>query len=151
MACRLRTSYSGRTSDRSIEERQPAREVLLDRQLLFELRLQLELRGVVALLVLPRGDERPERAALVAVDEVDGMLAALEAKDRREQLRPEAARLELGADEVDGRDEVLEVVVLDDDPVVAELVFLPRHARAGVARRDLEQLVQLVLDADEVA
>src|SRR2546421_10251115 len=82
-----------RRSDRGAEEPEPAGEVLLDRQLALELRLQLQLLGVVALLVFAGGDERPERAALVAVDPVHGMLPALEAKDGREELGPEALRL----------------------------------------------------------
>ena len=76
-------------SDRRVEEREPARQVRLDRQLLFELRLQLELGRVVALLVAER-DERPERAALEAVDPVDGVLAAVELERRGEELRAES-------------------------------------------------------------
>ncbi len=70
------SSASARTTrrllDRRVEEREPARQILLDRQLVLELRLQLELRRVVALLLADR-DERPERAALEAVDPVDGI------------------------------------------------------------------------------
>ena len=47
------------------------------------------------------------------------MFAALEGESRSQELAAEAARLELGADEVRRRDEVLEVVVADDDPLVA--------------------------------
>ena len=50
-------------SDRRVEEREPACQIGLERQLLFELRLQLELGRVVALLVAER-DERPERPRL---------------------------------------------------------------------------------------
>ena len=63
--------------DREAVEGEPHRDVRLDGQLLLQLRLQLELLGVVA-LALPGRHERPERAALVAVDEVDGMLPAVE-------------------------------------------------------------------------
>ena len=54
--------------ERRVEEREPAGQVGLDRQLLLELVLEPHLLGVVALLLLARRDERPERAALVAVD-----------------------------------------------------------------------------------
>ena len=84
-------------SDRRVEQRQPARQILLDRKLLLELRLQLELGRVVALLALAGRDERPEGAALEAVDPVDGVLAALEAERRREELRAEALRGQLAA------------------------------------------------------
>src|SRR5919201_6391361 len=77
--------------NRGVEQPEPAGEIRLDRQLALQLRLQLQLLGVVALLVLARRDERPERAALVAVDPVDGVLPTLEAERGREQLRPEAA------------------------------------------------------------
>ena len=52
----------------------------------------------------PRRDERPERAALVAVDPVDRVLVALEAEDRGEQLLAEARCVELRGDEVHARD-----------------------------------------------
>jgi len=50
-----------------------------------ELRLELELERVVPRLVVDR-DERPERAALEAVDPVDGVRAAVELERRREEL-----------------------------------------------------------------
>src|SRR5947209_3505918 len=61
-------------SEWRVEDAEPAAQVLLDRELLLELRLQLELLGVVALLVVARWDEGPERAALVPVDPVHGLL-----------------------------------------------------------------------------
>src|SRR3954452_5001581 len=97
-------------SNGSVEQSEPARQVLLDRQLLLELRLQLQLRRVVALLPLAARDARPPRAALVAVDPVRRVAAAPEREDGREQLRPEAARLQLRPDQVRRRHEVLEVV-----------------------------------------
>src|SRR5438046_882091 len=87
---------NGRGLDGRVEEPEPGRQVLLDRELFVELRLQLELLGVVALLVLAARHERPERAALVAVDEVDRLLAAVEAERRGEQPVAEAAVLQLG-------------------------------------------------------
>ena len=59
------------------------RQVGLDGQLLLELRLQLELARVVALLLLAGRDERPERAGLEAVDPVDRMAAARRSGRRR--------------------------------------------------------------------
>src|SRR5205809_201598 len=80
--------------ERRVEDAEPAGQILLDRQLRLELRLQLQLLGVVALLVLPGRNEGPEGAALVAVDPVDGMLPALELEDRGQELRAEALLLE---------------------------------------------------------
>src|SRR4051812_11335611 len=94
-------------SEGCVEDREPAGDVGLDRQLLLQLCLQLQLPGIVALLVLAARDERPERRPLVAVDQVHGILVALELEDGREQPVAEAARLQLRADQVDGRDEVL--------------------------------------------
>src|SRR5438876_6433630 len=88
------TRSCGRLLERRVEEPEPPAEVLLDRQLALELRLQLQLLRVVSLLVLPGGDERPEGTPLVAVDEVDRILAAVELEDRREQLLAEALLLE---------------------------------------------------------
>src|SRR5947208_11170459 len=67
--------------ERRVEDAEPAGQVLLDRQLLLQLRLQLELLRVVSLLVVAGRDERPECAALVPVDPVHGMLAAVELED----------------------------------------------------------------------
>jgi hypothetical protein len=61
---------------------------------LLELRLQLELLGVVALLAVNFRHERPERAALEAVDPVDTAAVealALEGEHGGEQLPAEAA------------------------------------------------------------
>src|SRR5438874_13774108 len=83
--------------ERRVEEAEPPGEVGLDGQLALELRLQLELLGVDPLLVPSCRDEGPERAALVALDPVDRVLATVEAERRGEELRAEAARLELAA------------------------------------------------------
>ena len=71
--------------DGRVEDAEPAGKVLLDRELGLELGLQLELLGVVALLLALR-HERPERAALEAVDPVDRLLCAVELEGRGEQL-----------------------------------------------------------------
>src|SRR4029078_1563374 len=108
--------------DRGVEEGEPLAEVGLDRQVGLELRLplqllgaverglelvlQLQLVGVVALLFLARGDERPPRAGLEAVDPVDGMArarrGALEAEGRCEELTAEAVVLQLPERRMDG-------------------------------------------------
>src|SRR5205085_204746 len=105
---------------------------LLDRQLALDLRLELELLGVVTLLAVARRDERPEAAGLVAVDPVDGLLlaAAVEAEDGREELAAEAASLELRRGGVHRGDHVLEVFIPDDQPFEAELVALRLHLGA---------------------
>ena len=101
-------------------------EVGLDRELALQLVPEAELLGVVALLILAGRDERPERPALEAVDEVDRTVAvaALEGEERREQLLAEAVRGQLAGDQVNAGDEVLEVAVADDEPLV-------RRARPG--------------------
>src|SRR5438270_3756563 len=101
------------TLERGVEDAEPARQVLLDGKLALELRLQLELGGVVPLLALALRHERPERPAFVAVDEVDGMLAALEPEDGGEQLRAEALLLQAGRDRVHGCDLILELRIAD--------------------------------------
>src|SRR5918999_3997073 len=114
-------------AERRVEEPEPARQVGLDRELLFELVLEADLLCVVTLLFFARRDEGPERAALEAVDERDRLLAALEGKHSGEQLPAEAARRELRADEMDRRDEILEITVADDEPLEAVLVGAPAH------------------------
>ena len=68
---------------------------------------------VVALLSSPR-HERPEGAALEAVDPVDRLLAAVERKTAASSCVAEALRRQLRGDQVDGRDEILEVGVAHD-------------------------------------
>ena len=79
------------------------------------------------------------------------MLAALELEDRGEELRAEALLLEALRDGVDRRDLILEIGVADDDPRVAELVLAALELRAGVGGDTVEQLLEVVLGADEVA
>src|SRR3954451_7551701 len=50
-----------------------------------------------------------------------------------------------------GRDDVLEVRVVDDEPLEAHLVALPLDLRARLARDGVQQLLALVLGADELA
>src|SRR5437764_14157727 len=97
--------------ERRVEQPEPAGEVLLDRQLLLELRLQLELLGVVAFLLALR-DERPEGSLLVSVDPVDGLPVAelgLELERRRQQLLAEAGPFQALPDGMHRRDPVLEL------------------------------------------
>src|SRR5205085_11558576 len=89
---RAATRRSSSSLEGSVEEAEPAGEILLDRQLVLELRLQLELRRVVALLVAAGRDERPEGPALVAVDPVDRVLATVEPEGGGQELRSEATR-----------------------------------------------------------
>src|SRR5216684_7288604 len=103
---------------RRVEDPEPAGQVLLDRQLLLQFGLQLELLRVVSLLVFARRYEGPERAPLVPVDPVDRMLAAVELEDRGEKLRPETLLLETLGHCMDRRHLVLEIGIADDDPGV---------------------------------
>jgi hypothetical protein len=48
-------------------------------------------------------------------------------------------------------DQVLEVRVVEDEPLVAVRVFRPPDSRARARRDDAEQLVELVLGPDELA
>src|SRR2546430_457020 len=114
-----RTVFTAGRLDRGVEQAEPARQVLLDRQLRLELRLQLELRRVVAVLAVVERDERPPRAALEAVDPVDGVRAALEPERGGKELRAEALLGQPLRDRVHGGDEVLEVRVAHDHPLEA--------------------------------
>src|SRR5215207_5292780 len=127
---RLAAGVGLQSVERGVEERKPAGQVRLDRELTLELVLQAELLRVVPLLALAAGNEWPERAALVAVDEVDATLPILEGEEGREELSAEPAIGELGADEVGRRDEVLEVLVADDDPFETEAVRAAPHLGA---------------------
>ena len=79
------------------------------------------------------------------------MLAAVEREDRGEQLRAEALRGQLRCQRVRGGDEILEVGVADDDPVEAELVGLALDLRAALLRDGVDQLVDVVERAAELA
>src|SRR5207245_10344604 len=127
-------------SDRRFVEGEPLGEVRLDRQLLLELGLQLELLRVVALLAVACRDERPELRVLETVDPVDRLLfLSLEAEGRGEQLGAEARTGELRCDEVRRGDLVLEVRVTHDQPLEAELVRLALDLRARRARYRLSE------------
>src|ERR671915_1486613 len=116
------TGREGTLVQRGVEKAEPAREIWLDRQLALELALQAKLLGVVALLLLAGGHERPERSALEPVDQIDGLLAAIEREERCQELPAETPGLELRADEIGSRDEILEIPVADHEPLVAEVV-----------------------------
>ena len=79
------------------------------------------------------------------------MLAAVELEHRGEELRAEALLLQALRDRVHRRDLILELRVADDYPRVAELVLATVQLRAGVAGDAVEQLLQVVLRADEIA
>ena len=81
-------------------------------------------------VVLTRGHERPKRAALEAVDPVHRMLTAVELEDGGEELLAEPLRGELRRECVRCPDEILELRVVHDDPVVAVVVGLPLDRRA---------------------
>src|SRR4051795_7396707 len=63
--------------DRHAPQGEPALQLGLDRQLAADLRLELQLALHVARLVPRGGHERVPRAALVVVDEVDGLLGGV--------------------------------------------------------------------------
>src|SRR6266545_4178001 len=117
---RLAAGVGLRSVERSVEEGKPASQVRLDRELSLELVFQAELLRVVPLLVLPARDERPKRAALVAVDQVDAALPVLKGKKGSEELPAEAAIGEFGADQVGRGHKVFEILVADDDPLEAQ-------------------------------
>src|SRR3954453_176762 len=125
--------------ERRIKDPEPAGQIRLDRQLLLQLGLELELLGVVALLALAGGNEGPERTPLVAVDPVHGRLAALELEHRREELASETRLLETLRDRVDPGHLVFQVGVPDDDPRVAEGILAALELRTGLCGYPLEQ------------
>ena len=137
--------------ERRIEDPEPAGQIRFDRQLLLQLGLQLQLLGVVSLLALTGGNEGPEGAPLVAVDPVDGLLAALELEHRREELAAEARFLEPLRDRVNPVTWSSRSESADDDPRVAERVLAALELRAGLCGYPIEQLLQVVLGAHEVA
>jgi hypothetical protein len=103
-----------------------------------ELRLQLELAGVVPFLLLAGRDERPPRSGLEAVDPVDGLAAAprpaVEAERRGQELPAEPVLFELGGECVHAGDLVVELRVADDHPLEAERVGLAIDRGAGSLR-----------------
>src|SRR3954468_17726586 len=147
----VRFAAAGFHSKRGVEETEPLAQVLLDGELLLELRLQLELARVVAFLLHAGRHERPERAGLEAVDPVHGMLAAFEAEGGREQLRAEAALDELLCDRVDRGHLILELRVAHDHPLEAERVGLAVELGARARRDALQELLDVVVDLRELA
>src|SRR5580765_2700668 len=137
--------------ERRIEDPEPAGQIRFNRQLFLQLGLELQLLGVVALLALTGRNEGPEGPPLVAVDPVDGLLAAFELEHGREELAAEARFLEALRDRVNPGYLVFEIRVSDDDPCVAERVLAALELRAGLCGYPIEQLLQVVLGAHEVA
>src|SRR5437763_5706884 len=122
----LRTSREPGSGNRYSPDGEPALEVLLHLEVLLEDALQVELGDVVALVVTHR-HEGVEGPALEEVDEIGVLgLRALrsgrEAERAAEELRPEPRVLEAGIHRVDVGDQLADVGLADDDPVVAELV-----------------------------
>src|SRR4051794_2060511 len=131
----------GNDLERCIEEPEPAGQIRLDRQLLLELGLELQLLSVVTLLALAGRNEGPEGTPLVAVDPVHGLLAALELEHRSEELASETCLLEPLRDRVDRGHLVFQVRVPHDDPRVAEGILAALELRAGLCGYPLEQLL----------
>ena len=101
----------------------------------------------------PVGTNGQNAPALEAVDEVDRTVAvaALEGEERCEQLLAEAVRGQLAGDQVDAGDEVFEVAVADDEPLVAERVLAAADLGAGGLRHHSQQLVDRLFGAHELA
>src|SRR4051795_9822169 len=138
--------------DRDPPEREPALELLLERQPRPDLGLDLQLALGVALLAAARRHERVPGAALVVVDEVDRLArGVLEREDGAEHAVAVAADGERVAHRVDADREVLEVRVLDGHPAVAELVVGGLDGRADLVAGALEHLLHLGDDRLEVA
>ena len=113
---------ASRRSNRRVEEREPARQVRLDRQLALELRPSTRAPSRChAPCPCPSGRGATRRRACSRRSNRRGGCG------RRSGRRPRATARRTRApgaraDEVDGGDEVLELLVLDDQPLVAELV-----------------------------
>src|SRR5919204_5662006 len=90
---------SSRPLERDLPEREPARQILLERQLRSNLGLQAQLALGVARLLAGRGHEWIEGAALEVVDQVEGSPCVgraggvLEGEDTAQQPVAVAARL----------------------------------------------------------
>jgi hypothetical protein len=116
-----------------------------------DLRLEPQLGLGVAALVAAGGDERVVRAALVVVDPVDVLvLRVAEREDGAEDALAVAAVLQRLGDDVDPDHEILEVLVREHHPAVAEAVVGAIHARAGVVPRAAEDLLHVGHDRLEV-
>src|SRR5436309_13883109 len=96
--------------NRDAPQREPALELLLDRELPPQLGLEDQLALVVALLGAAGRRERVERAPLVVVDEVNRPLVGiLEGEHGAQHALAVAAGLERAAHRVDPDDQVIEV------------------------------------------
>src|ERR1700729_4337501 len=107
--------------DRGSPQREPALELLLDRQFLADLRLEHELALVVAPLGAGGGRERIERPALVVVNPVDRALGSLvvEPEHRAQHALAVATGLERARDRVDPDDQIVEVAAAEHQPAKA--------------------------------
>src|SRR5438270_12430012 len=111
--------------DRDPPEREPPRELFLDRQLLAELGLEDELAFAVALLAPAGWRERIERAPLVVVDPVHAaFLRVLEGEHRAQDALAIAAGLERAAHRVDPDHQVVELAAAQDQPAESVAVVL---------------------------
>ena len=80
------------------------------------------------------------------------MLAPVEKRNaRRAAAAPNPFAVSSDGDGVHGRDEVLELGVVNDHPVEAVLVALPLDRRAGLLRDRFDELVDVVERAAELA
>ena len=99
----------------------------------------------------PGGHERVPGAALDVVDEVDGPpLAVLEGEHGGQHTVAVAAERDRLVDRVDGDDQVLDLVVADDHPAVAEAVVARLDRGAGLLARRPHDLLHLRDDLREV-
>src|SRR5689334_13493415 len=86
------TPMSCRSQARGAPDGEPAGQVLLELQVVAEHALDLQLKGVVAVVAATERREGIERAALVEVDERKTAVVFVPERDQRtQQLRAEAA------------------------------------------------------------
>src|SRR5581483_2202168 len=98
-------------------QREPARELFLDRELLAELGLEDQLALAVALLSPAGRGKGVERPALVVVDPVDpALVGVVECEHRAQHAIAVAAGLECATDRVDADDQIVEVAAAEDQP-----------------------------------
>jgi len=122
-------------------QRVPVLLVFLDAQLAVEVTLQFELgAGVALVVVVGLRDERVVGAAAKGVHPVtqQAVVVALEGEDGGEQARAVAGLDQRVGGEVDGGDEVLELLVVEDDPLVAVVVAGEIRGRPGLDLAGLE-------------
>src|SRR5262249_13046995 len=87
---------------------------------------------------------------LEPVNPVDRVLPTFERKNRGEEYAAEPLGGHLGGERVCRTHDVLQLVVVDDDPVVAVLVALALDLRAGLLGDRVDELVDVVERAPEV-